>query len=97
MELTEAIEWLKEHFNPEYNCCKQDEVINMAICAMEKQIPKKPKIIDVSGKMDGNWEKRCPACGKLFVKRVTTEEYSKPYIFYHAPYCECSQKIDWSE
>lgn len=55
------------------------------------------KEYDVSGKKDGNWEKRCPACEKLFVKRVTTEEYSKPYIFYHAPYCTCGQKIDWEE
>ena len=55
--LDEAIKWLKEHFNPEYECCVQDEVINMAIEALEKQVPKKFKMVD------GNIPV-CPVCGE---------------------------------
>lgn len=105
MEIKEAIEYLKESYDCSVALSKamREEkepfavALEMAIAALKKQIPKKPNRIDVSGKKDGNWEERCPVCEKLFVKRITTEEYSKPYIFYRAPYCTCGQKIDWPE
>jgi len=72
MEIKEAIEWLKEHFNPEYNCCKQDEVINMAISALEKQVAKKAhwEIYQAIGSfcLNGDFEVlswQCSECGGI--------------------------------
>ena len=66
-----------------------NEVFDMAIEALEKQIPKKP---DFEG--DGYWDGQivydtwiCPCCGKHY--EVDYDEYD----------CcpKCGQKIDWSE
>ena len=73
------------------------EAFNMAISALEKQIPKKPKRIDKNATFDGNWKKVCPACGRVLVERITTPEESYPRIYNHTPHCICGQAIDWEE
>ena len=91
-----AIEWfsmLKEKFaKTEY-----EGYLDMAISALEKQIPKKPNRIDKNASFDGNWKKVCPACGRLLIERITTPEKSYPKIYNHTPHCVCGQAIDWSE
>ena len=72
-----------------------DEALHLAVSVLEKQEMKKPARTYLGGADSGNWEDRCPCCGKLFVKRITDEESSKPYIYYHSPWCTCGQKIDW--
>lgn len=65
--------------------CKKN-ALKMAIKALEKQIPKKPKMRhtkDFDGYNDG-W---CPCCGKY----VQELEYDKKYCQ------ECGQKLDWGE
>ena len=68
---------------------KEEEAVNIAIKALEKQIPKKP---DFEG--DGYWNGElvydtwiCPCCEKHY--EVDYEEYD----------CcpNCGQRIDWSE
>lgn len=95
LKVHDAHKFLLKEYAEEYDRYVQN--VEFVISLIKKQIPQKPIRIDVSGKRDGNWEERCPVCEKLFVKRITTEEYSKPYIFYRAPYCTCGQKIDWPE
>ena len=73
------------------------EALNMAISALEKQIPKKPKRFDKNATFDGNWKKVCPACGRVLVERITTPEESYPEIYNHTPHCICGQAIDWEE
>lgn len=73
------------------------DAIDMAISALEKQIPKKPKHIDKNATFDGNWKRVCPACGRVLVERITTPEKSYPRIYNHTPHCICGQAIDWSE
>ena len=73
------------------------DAFNLAISALEKQIPKKPKRIDKNATFDGNWKKVCPTCGRVLVKRITTPEGSYPRIYNHTPHCICGQAIDWEE
>ena len=96
MENREAIEyinWMRDKFITN----KPLEAIDLAISALEKQIPKKPKHIDKNASFDGNWKKVCPACGRLLIERITTPEESYPRFYNHTPHCICGQAIDWSE
>ena len=90
----EAIKLLKSN-RPEsgyitLNYLKRNEALKMAINALEKQIPKKPTLIDYEKYMDtvknalflkgAYW---CPNCNHV-VKCGT--------------YCsDCGQKLDWNE
>ena len=76
---------------------KHIDALDLAISALEKQIPKKPKHIDKNATFDGNWKKVCPACGRVLVERITTPEESYPEIYNHTPHCICGQAIDWEE
>ena len=54
MTADEAYRWLYVHFAPCGDETKQDEAVNVALKALEKQIPKKPKSVF------------CPQCGEEF-------------------------------
>ena len=78
-----TLEQIKNRCEDNYNLYIAEE---MAIEALEKQIPKKP----VEGNPDDFWESGndyCPICG--FAVRV--EEYKDKYC------SKCGQAIDWSE
>lgn len=70
---------------------KRAEALDVAIQALEKQIPKKPIRHAV-------WEDfKCPACGSTEIRPYDTEyrEYDKDCEF---EYCsDCGQKLDWSD
>lgn len=65
--------------------------IRMAIEALEKQIPKKPRIeFSPAGLVLSYF---CPICGKYFGDR--TKHY---VILFHTPrYCECGHALDWGD
>ena len=79
----------------EKNECKFTEddykANDMAIQALEKQIPKKPI-------RHTAWENfKCPACGSAEIVQYDTEyrEYDKDCKF---EYCsDCGQKLDWGD
>ena len=73
------------------------EAFNMAISALEKQIPKKPIHINKNKEFDGNWKKICPACGSTLIERITTPEESFPQYYNYTSHCKCGQSIDWEE
>lgn len=101
MTNTEAIEILKSrrmcaaYVDSEYVDSVNIEAVDIAISALEKQIGKKPKHIDKNGVFDGNWMKVCPACGRVLMERITTEESSYPRHYNMTEYCSCGQRIDW--
>lgn len=70
---------------------------DIAVEAMRKQIPKKPKHIDKNKKFDGNWKKVCPLCGRMLIERITTPEKSYPRHYNYTGHCWCGQAIDWEE
>lgn len=69
----------------------------MAIPALEKQIPKKPTRINKNSVFDGNWKMICPHCGAKLIERITTETESYPVEYNTTKHCWCGQAIDWSD
>jgi len=66
----------------------------VAIKALEKQIPKKTKIIHDHLLVHGNMkEQKCPACGNI-VRYCISNGWAN-HIDYYCSYC--GQRIDWSE
>ena len=97
MTESEAIEKLKNmrlymQIEDEHNDCKFTEddykANEMAIQALEKQIPKKPIINHINTNEDvTEIEYTCSACGTNYVELTPCEEW--------CPYC--GNKIDWSD
>ena len=82
-EIEETIKSLKEMF-PKGLCeVNEYKMAQVAINALEKQIPKKPiERISLLGLDKGG---KCPTCNK----HINTCRYWM--------YCDCGQKIDWSD
>ena len=72
--------------------------IETAISALEKQIPKKPKILTWQLLIDSGWKHECPNCGcAVGVNKnlgFAYEEYLEPNESYC---CSCGQALDWSD
>ena len=89
----ELLEYIRETGNGEapYVGCAQNIAIEMAINALEKQIPKKPYCIE-----DKMW--CCTVCDNHLLHKwvkYPTELMPKTEGL---PHCmSCGQKIDWSE
>ena len=73
------------------------DALTVAVDALKKQIPVKPKRIDKNAEFDGNWKKVCPVCGRVLVERITTPEMSYPRHYNMTSYCWCGQKILWEQ
>lgn len=109
MKIQKAIEWQRA-FKRTYKHMPEevDEACDMAISALEKQIPKKPRLSmnEQSGMFvdyaDGhgefktqmnNWW-RCPCCDAVVGQRVIVHKHT--YDQGKRNYCEnCGQAIDW--
>ena len=62
------------------------EARNVAIKALEKQIPK--KVVK-----DGKWSYKCPCCGEC-----AETDCGDAFYDYRLDYCNgCGQKLDWSD
>lgn len=65
---------------------KRAEALDVAIQALEKQIPK--KVVK-----DGKRSYKCPCCGES-----AKTETGDSFIDYRLDYCDgCGQKLDWSD
>ena len=94
----EAYTWILDHFAPCDDGTKQDEALGVALKALEKQMPKKPKRIVTCKEIDGNFQEVCPSCGWVMFERVTTENASQPIVYRILKFCQsCGQRIDWGE
>ena len=86
MTIEEAIKQLELNRPPAYTELR--EAIDMAIAAMEKQIPKKPF------KPFGTHSYKCSNCWK-FVAHEVDDNFDLANLAEWCPYC--GQKINWSE
>lgn len=83
-KVREAIETIKSNYPTSgyYMLC---EALDIAIEALEKQLPKKP--IDKSGVKDNDtiygYVGRCPSCNDIVDDSMIV--------------CDCTQVLDWSE
>ena len=65
---------------------KRAEAIDVAINALEKQIPK--KVVN-----EGKWVYKCPCCGGC-----AETDCGDAFYDYQLDYCNgCGQKLDWSD
>ena len=69
--------------------------MELAVDALQKQIPKKPKRVNKNDIFDGNWRKICPTCGRVLMERITTNVESYPRHYNMSGFCWCGQAIDW--
>lgn len=74
--------------NAYINMCSSEEM-NIAIKALEKQIPKKPIEKDI-GKLKISDTAFCPICDNPVIKDET-DNYEQAYC------CYCGQALDWSD
>lgn len=88
-EVREAIEALKiinlKRVHPFYDWEEMREIRDIAIEALEKQLPKKPDIMD---HILGDINFKCPTCKSEYI-------CEKGYEHFYCP--NCGQKIKWSE
>lgn len=90
----EAIEVLRKN-KPTYDpreCGKElCEACDVAIEALEKQIPKKPKYKEFGASK--YWD--CPVCGEVVLSHIDGIPLKNEYNHSHCG--GCGQAIDWSE
>ncbi len=95
-DIEKAIEIIREDFKYSLgNTPLVNDVLNLAISALEKQIPKKPKKQPyMQEEFDSGTEYLCPNC-ELLVGGYSDD--LEDWCGQH-DYCEdCGQKIDWEE
>ena len=90
MEIKEAVNVMKKYTDISMSKTVI-EAHNMAIEALEKQIPK--KVNDVFKSFDVVYGD-CPCCGEIY-RLEPLEDEEKPRL---PNYCsDCGQKLDWSD
>lgn len=91
MKPEEAIDYLQDPIGKRE---KHDEAIQMAISALEKQMPKKPA--ERRDKYTGNDVMSCPNCGAYIGYRDGRTHIVSMYVA--SSRCPgCGQAIDWSD
>lgn len=87
----EAIECLKSN-KPTSGYMMLQESIDMAIQAIEKQIPKKPRKTDsYRGVLKRVYAYVCPTCGNVCLEKYMNERQNTMFCW------NCGQKLDWSD
>jgi hypothetical protein len=90
MEIKETIEFLSRYLDNEHYTNKCNKAHQIAISALEKQIPFKPK----------EYEDKFYSCKCGNVLMMKWEKYNTKLIpkSEGLPYClNCGQRLDWSE
>ena len=71
---------------------KRAEGIDVAINALEKQIPKKPRKTDsYRGVLKRVYAYVCPTCGNVCLEKYMNERQNIMFCW------DCGQKLDWSD
>lgn len=71
---------------------KRAEALDVAIKALEKQIPKKPRKTDsYRGVLKRVYAYVCPTCGNSCLEKYMNERQDTMFCW------DCGQKLDWSD
>lgn len=71
---------------------KHIALYNIAIEALEKQLPKKPKENEIRGGWLGKQKHyTCPTCGNCLLEEMMNERQNTGYCW------DCGQRLDWTE
>ena len=95
-KVKEAIGALKiinlKRVHPFYDWEEMREVRDVAIEALEKQLPKKAKENEIRGGWLGKQKHyTCPNCGNCLLTKMMNERQNTSYCW------DCGQRLDWSE
>ena len=91
--IEELIQRLKEPDYKYYGCELSRGEAELAISALEKQIPKKPKKLTYKPLLDFGWRYECPNCKCACGENIYHEAVTSDQIF-----CtQCGQALDWEE
>lgn len=95
MNRKEAIEALKlinlKSVHPFLSWEEMMEVRDIAIEALEKQVPKKPTKLEYKLLLEAGWIYKCPNCGCACGENKYHPEVTEDDMF-----CtQCGQKLDW--
>ena len=96
MDAKEAIIRIEDHnrihFAKEYpRAIKITEALEMAVKALEKQVPKKPTKLGSKLLIGAGWTYKCPTCCS-----VCGENKYHPEVTQDDMYCtQCGQALDW--
>ena len=97
MDANEAIktlkhhyEWIRQSWKP-YQDPKVLYAIEMAVSALEKQIPKKPIMKQYFEDLEDEYL-CCPTCGEILTDRIPADNNT---FYFHC--MNCGQKFDWSD
>ena len=83
---------LCEYCYSQGNFGQQKEAFQMALQALEKQIPKKPRKTDsYRGVLKRVYAYVCPTCGNACLEKYMNERQNTMFCW------NCGQKLDWSE
>ena len=94
MEENQAIEIVKKEkaYMDSHAGKAQSEAFQMAINALEKQIPKKPRKTDsYRGVLKRVYAYVCPTCGNVCLEKYMNERQNTMFCW------NCGQKLDWSD
>lgn len=70
---------------------KRAEALDVAIQALEKQIPKKPIMKQCFEDLEEEYL-CCPTCGEILTDRIPADNKT---FYFHC--MNCGQKLDWSD
>ena len=94
MEENQAIEIVKKEkaYMDNHAGKAQSEAFQMAINALEKQMPKKPRKTDsYRGVLKRVYAYVCPSCGNVCLEKCMNERQNTMFCW------NCGQKLDWSD
>ena len=92
MTESEAIIELQQNIDMPFGNNVSDEASRMAINALEKQIPKKPRKTDLyRGMFRRIYAYVCPTCGNACLEKQENERQDTMFCW------NCGQKLDWND
>lgn len=92
MTESEAIKELQQYVDLPFEMDVLEEAAKMAIHALKKQIPKKPRKTDsYRGVLKRVYAYVCPTCGNACLEKYMNERQNTMFCW------NCGQKIDWLE
>jgi hypothetical protein len=103
MTAKEAIRRIEDHNRihavKEYPfAIKITEALDMAVKALEKQIPKKPKILTWPLLTEAGWKHGCPNCGCAVGENKNLGFAYGEYLEPNEDFCcSCGQALDWGD
>lgn len=95
--ISEALEWIKELKGSEeilefYYAESFIKACDMAVQALKKQIPRKPRKTDsYRGVLKRVYAYVCPTCGNVCLEKYMNERQNTMFCW------NCGQKLDWSD